>query len=301
MAPGGENASGPPTPSEALAEAIRALVREELQQPIPSTVAKQPPTWQDAVWLLILIVNIVLCVALIPERWLKDPALEMVGKVLPWLGGGTFVLGTTWFRDRLLAFSRSRRFKIAMASAIAPLVLLQIHFIPLRPQVDPADSHFFVDGELQEGHFDGDTRIWVKLSRHTFKVQPHESGGSATERTIEWGWLRVLQVSLSNHQPQWALIYPVNITSNGKGCRVHIRKVSAKGQFDSDFFDERLKKVADALEFEPKFDSDEVRLPLGTYEFSVEKAGCDAIQYPGPVEVPLNGPLDFGNMTCHVN
>src|SRR5215469_11446153 len=301
MAPDGEKESGPPAASEALVEAIRALVREELQKPLSPTIPKQPPTWQDVVWLLVLVLNVVLFVALIPERWLKDPALAMVGKVLPWLGGGTFVLGTTWFQDRLLALSRSRRFKIVMASVMAPLVLLQVRFIPLRPQIEPADSHFYVDGRLQEGYFHGDARIWVRLAGHKFEIAPYNKGGSATGRTIEWGWPKVVKASMWSHQPKSGLIYPVTITSDGKGCKVHIRTLNAKEQFDTDFFDERLKPTQDSLEFEPKFNSDEVKLPFGTYEVSLEKAGCQTIRYPGSVEVPLNGSLDFGNMKCKGN
>jgi hypothetical protein len=296
-----DKASRPPSPSAALVEAVRALVREELDRPAPPITPVQSPTWRDGFWLLVFVVNVVFFVDLIPEKWSKHPALEMLGRILPWLGGGTFVLGATWFRERLLAFSRSRRFMVTMAAACVPLLLLQVRFVSLRPKIDPPDSPFYVDGALQtpqQGTFQGQARIWLRLTGHAFKIQPHDSGGKTAERAIEWGWTRLLGAWLGNHQPQWALVYPLTITTDGEGCKVHIAKSNPKEQLDTDFYDERLKKADDSLEFEPKDNSETIKLPMGTYEFSVEKKGCETLKPPGPVNVPSKEPLDLGTMTC---
>jgi hypothetical protein len=301
MASKGHNASGPSTPSEALAEAIRALVREELNRPTPApaptTTPEQRPTWRDGVWLLILVVNVVLFVALIPKEWWHSPELEMPGKILPWIGGGTFILGATWFREHLIAFTRSRALKMTMVCAIGPLVMLQVRFVSLRPRIDPLESHFYVDGTQQQQRFQGQTRIWLRLGGHKFRIQPHDSGTAATERNIEWGWTRLLGAWVANRQPQWALVYPLTIT-DGDGCKVHIRKSKPKEVLDSDFFDERLKPVADSLEFEPKYTSDMVGLPAGTYEISAEKKGSRTSKPFGQVEIPSSDALDLGDMQC---
>jgi hypothetical protein len=297
----GDSTSAPAKPSDALAEAILALVREELNRPAPaSTPQEQRPTWRDGFWLLVVLANVVLFVSLVPKEWWSSPALEIPGKILPWIGGGTLVLGATWFRERLLALSRSRALKVSMVCAIVPLVLLQVRFVSLWPRIDPLESHFYVDGALQEPRFQGQTRLWVRLGGHKFKIQPHDSGGMTAERTIEWGWTRLLGAWLTNHQPHWALVYPLTIT-DGDGCKLHIRKSKPKEPFDSDFFDERLKRVADSLEFEPKYTSDMVGLPVGTYEISVEKKGSQTSKLPQPVEIPLNEPLDLGDMKCQGN
>src|SRR5271169_718277 len=124
-----------PMASDTIAEAIRALVREELQQASLGLVlakeqksAEEEPTWQDGFWLLVLIANIALVVSLVPEQVWKNPVFDVPGKILPWVGGGTFVLGATWFRERLLAFSRRRAFKIVMACALVPLLILHVRF-----------------------------------------------------------------------------------------------------------------------------------------------------------------------------
>ena len=297
-----EKVPGSAPPSEALVEAIRGLVREELKRPPPPPAAAQPPTWRDAFWLLVLVTDVVLFVGLLPEKGWNNPALEIIGKVLPWLGGGTFVLGATWFHDRLLAFSRSRASKMMLAYGFVPLLMFNVRFVPLWPTVEPSGSLFYVDDILQKPDlgqvgFQGESRIGLRLAHHTFKILPHETS-STKERTIEWSWPRLLKFGPGSHQPQWSLIYPLTIVTDGAGCKVTISKFEPKEQLDTDFYDSRVRRVADCLEFEPKDTSETIELPMGKYRLRVEKTGCDPLNYPNPVNVPSVGYLDPGPMKC---
>jgi hypothetical protein len=292
--------STPTPPSEAIAEAIRAIVREELKHPAP---VKQPspaedPSWQDAFWLLILIANVIFVVGLVPETWWKSPFLDIPSKVLPWIGGGTFVLGVTWFRERLVKFSRQRKFKAVMGVAFVPLLVLHIPFVTLYPRVDPPDSHLYVDDKPKEGPFQGNKKISLKLRSHTFKIEPHDAG-STVGRPIEWGWGSLLAAWLTNRNPKWVLIYPLTITSDGPGCTIRIGKSDSKEPLDTDFHDDALKKVANSWEFLPRKNSSRIDLPMGEYHIEVDKQGCDRWVYPTPVKVPSPSAVDLGPMTCH--
>lgn len=293
----GNKVSSPATPSDALIDAIRALVQEELGRSAPSQAAERRPTWQDGFWLLVLISNIVLLFGLIPDQWWKDPVLEIPSKILPWLGGGTFVLGATWFRDRLLAFSRSRTIKTAMACALVPLLLLHVPFVSLQPKIDPPDLQFYVDGTQRKGSFQGQARIWLRLANHTFKIQPHDKS-STNERVIDWSWKRLLGAWWEDQQPQWALTYPVTIVTDGMGCKVQISKANSEEQLDTDFYDSRVKRVANSLEFEPNSTSEIIKLPGGTYAMLVFKQKCETQKHSAPVKVPSDQGVEFEEMKC---
>lgn len=283
----------PPPPSAVLIDAIRALIREELKRPGPPGAEEQQPTWHDGFWLLILLVNIVLLVGLVPEQWWKHPALEVPGKLLPWLGGGTFVLGASWFRHRLLAFSGSWAIKIVLVCILLPLLLLHVPFISLQPKINPADLPFYVDGlQSSKKDFRGQTAIWLRLASHTFKI--HDTTNT-NEREIRWGWRHLLAVWWHGPQPHWALTYPVLIVSDGAGCKVRIKEVN-KEEIDSDFFE--LKRISSFLEFEPNNTSEKIKLPSGTYEFSLDKHGCETLNFPKPVTIPSGEIVDFGEVTC---
>jgi hypothetical protein len=295
----GDNAASPPTPSDTLVEALRELVREELKRPPPPTIHERPPTWRDGFWLLVFIVDVVLLVALIPETWWNDPALEIVGKILPALGGGTLILGATWFRERLLAFSRSRVFMVTMASALLPLVLLQVRFVPLRPRVDPQQATIYVDGDKpkEDVHsFDGQHAIRLRLRNHTFKIQRQLGGGKVEERApFEWSWRRLLWAWLRDNQPQWGLIYPLRITTDGEPCTVHISMSNPQEQLDTDFEYPELEKSGNSLQFTPKFNTVEIDLPMGKYDVSLEKKGFCPVTVRC-WDVPSNEAVDFASM-----
>ncbi len=282
------------SPADAVSEAIRALVREELNRStsIRDATTGPKPTWQDGTWLLVLIVNVVLVVDLVPQQWWKNPVLEITGKVLPWLGGGTFVLGATWFRERLLAFSRKRSFKIAMACGFAPLLVLHLPFVSLRPTIDPPDAQLYVDG-ARKGSFHGNEKIQLRLWNHSFQIQPYNSA-SGNPRVIDWSWRQLLTAWWKNEQPHWALIYPLTIVSDGKGCIIHLRKES----LDKDFSDEHLKRTGDRLDFMPNLNSETINLPAGNYTISVDRPKCETLARPYPVSVPSDGTVELGEMKC---
>src|SRR5215472_1704066 len=92
------------SPASKLIESMQEFVREELQHPgakqhaEPKYPAKERlPTWKDAFWLAVFIGDVALIFSWIPEQ-AKGP-LEFVGKFLPWLLGGLFVVLNDWFRD----------------------------------------------------------------------------------------------------------------------------------------------------------------------------------------------------------
>jgi hypothetical protein len=266
-----------------LANAIRALVREELNQPPTGPPAQRPPKWKDAFWLLVLICDIVLFITLIPEDLWSSPLLEEIGKLLPWIGGGTFVLGTMWFRERLLEFSRGRGFKIITALAFFALFLLHLPIIPLQPVIAPAQSHLLVDGVRKIGNFgDGETRIWVKAGGHSFKIVPDE-GGTALTREIEWSCPHLLRMWLTGLKPRWGIVYSVPIITDGQGSLVRISK--SDSILDTDFEDELLTRVGNVWEFRPVAQVDQIRLPYGDYSVSVEKEHCTPLKLPALIRV----------------
>jgi hypothetical protein len=258
------------TPAEALADAVRIVVRDELHKPEP-TATDEKPTWRDARWLLILIANVVLIFDRIPEDVRKD--FEILDKVLPWVAGGAFVLGTTWYHDRFLALSRKTAFRYVMALALIPLALLHFRIIPIRPVIVPPEAHFLVDDKSQEGHFEGKERVWVTLEHHVFKVQPYDTDSKDPVRTVEWDGFRVLSSVFKSKNPRWALAYKVSVVSDGEKCRVHIKAKEGE-ELDEDFFDPRLEKQGDSLIFRPQMNSDEILLPKGEYRLVVEEPGC---------------------------
>jgi hypothetical protein len=280
--------------AEAVSKAIRALVREELNKSTPvSDIKTGPkPTWQDGAWLLILIVNAVLLVDVVPQEWWKNPGLEITSKVLPWLGGGTFVLGATWFREHILALSRKRFFKITMACSLAPLLVFHLPFVSLHPIVDPPDAELYVDG-VNKGSFHGSEKARLRLWNHRFQIQPYNST-SVPPRVIEWTWRRLMAAWWKNEQPHWALIYPVTIVSEGKGCVIHLRKES----LDTDFSDEHLKRAGDHLDFAPNQNSEQINLPAGIYTISVDRPRCETLIHPASVSVSSEEIIELAEMKC---
>lgn len=289
-----QKTSGQVSTADAVSEAIRALVRDELNRSTPTrdSALRQKPTWQDGMWLLLLIANVVLVVDLVPQQWWKNPILEITGKVLPWIGGGTFVLGATWFRERLLEFSRKRTFKVAMACGFVPLLMLHVRFIPLQPTINPTDAQLYVDG-VHYGSFHGNEKIRLRLWNHTFRIQPYDPA-SGNFRVIDWTWRQLLAAWRDDNQPQWALIYPLTIVSDGKGCTIHLQKKP----LDSDFNDEHLKRVGDHLDFLPNLTSEIIYLPMGDYKISVDRAKCDTLTRSDPASVPSDGTVELGAMKC---
>lgn len=103
LPPVGSGASLRPVPALAEGPDTNASKLEQLIREIASDAppaAARPTTlggW-NVFFLVLLVVNVTLCIWLIPPESLKDERLAFLEKVIPGVGGSLFVLVTSWYK-----------------------------------------------------------------------------------------------------------------------------------------------------------------------------------------------------------
>lgn len=283
-----------------LAEAVRELVQEELRQspaPPDQVIVTGAPTWQDAFWLLLVITNLVLLFSWVPKEWLQDPRVEFFAMLVPWLCSGLFFVGYAWFRQRLLAVSRRRAFKLFQLALLGASLITQFPIFSVQAHVEPQNAFLFVNGKKTDNHRE---RLRLRLGNYDIKVSRAEGRRQPNERRFTLRWQELFRSTWSDYEPRWALLYPVRMRSRTKGIQVHIEKLESK--FDPDFLDAEqlqsigLQRANDSrvfLTIPPEKNVASTRLPVGSYRMYPEKEGCNSSD-PKDLQIrPQAGKLKF--------
>jgi hypothetical protein len=277
-------------PVNRLEDAIRQIVREELNSPtkIESSEASRP-TWKDAFWLAIFVIDVGLLLWWIPGSLLKDEHLDFLTKLVPWLGSYLFVLGYSWFRERILVFSRTKLFKgtlIALLVLLIPLYGSQMRLFHVSPRVEPKEETILkIDNETEKDP----ENIWQSLRRHDVTVT--DSAGK-NERKFVLGFGDIFRSLMdSSYRPRWPLLYEVLIATQDPEAEVIIEKTDS--EFDRDFVNQQVfSKTGLPLKFagDRKLtlhfiapenqvgDTDTLRLPYGIYKMIARKESCGSIE-----------------------
>lgn len=294
-------------PSARLEDAIREIVRAEIQQPTQPTVQPTKPRLSDAFWLLIIVTNTALLIAVIPEVVLQDSKLALFVKLVPWLGGSLFVLGYAWFSDQILNLTRRPIFKFSLMIlllVLIPVSISQLEVFSVRPLIEPKNAQLWVDGKAANL----DDNDWVRLSLQSHDIsiidQTDNENGEPNKRKFYLTYSEVFHAWRdSDYRPHWALIYSVPINAKFAN-ELEIRKDDSN--FDSLFWSKppptysgeevRRGAMQNTLLFTCDKGTFALPLPYGTYTLTSHKTGCDKVEKqivtvkPGVEQVELREP-----------
>jgi len=270
------------SPANKLVEGLRDLVRQEMQRPPePPTPAPAPaaklPNWKDALWLAVFIADVSLIFSWFPKE--SQGPFEFLGKFLPWLFGGLFVVANDWFRDRLLEISRAPHLRaVQLTFLVFGFAWGRIPIIPITASVSPPGTQLFIDGQEQATHH----TIWLAVGNHPVRISEGREGkdNAAKDREFTLSWGQLLKAAcVASDRPDWRLVFPMDVMGPESSTTVTLTKQD--GRFDSEFLKavhlEKFgfeKKSDNSLEFQtlPGGKDKPIELPYGQY--SVEGAGC---------------------------
>jgi len=284
--------------AEKLVEGLRELIRQELGNPAPPPEQKPEPSWQDKVWLVVLIANIALLISLTPSHWVKDPRLEFLRTLVPWLGGGILLIHSDWFRDRLMTLGRRRDYRLLQAALLLSLLAVRSPLFALRPIVLPGDAVL----SLNDRPEDHSRKLWLTLQNYKIRLTPAKGDGSE-ERHFQLSWTELMRAALGGAQPEWTLCYPFRWRINSQlfpmdeSAKLVI--VRSRGSFDRDFQPVKpLQKVNEKTVEHPVIAAlGAAVLPLGHYQVRLQKGPCTS--QPQPLEVTQNiKEIEFRELPC---
>jgi hypothetical protein len=221
-------------PAARLEESLRDLVHEEMGIVRDSAQKKQTPSGKDAFWLFLCVADAALLLWLLPDAMLANKRMELVGKLLTWLGGSLFVLGYVWFRKLFLSFVRHRGFKITLITLpffLVPLYVTQMDIFPGAPVVEPKNADLEIDGLPRQKE-----NLKLSLANHTVIVRESGKYGEATgnEREFKFGPKVVWDRWWNDKKFYWPLFYKVPVDFNLEGPE-KIELVKNDGRFDPEF------------------------------------------------------------------
>ena len=254
-----------------VVEALRSLIRREMGKPTEN----EHPSLKEGMWLLLFCVNLVLLVSRLPRELLSDPTVELAGRLLPTLLGSLFVIYLAWFRQRLLALSRHKRFNQLQVALLFVLTLIDLPLSRISPNILPKGTAFSIDGKLHKNV----QRVWLSCDVHDVTLHPPKNSDAAL-RQFRFPVRSLLSAAWSGgNGPEWSLLYPVDFTARDARSRVQVRKTH--GELYDDVLAgtdlDRLDKSAFIL----SMNGNRVRtiqLPLGSYELAwiLESGRCPA-------------------------
>lgn len=269
-----------------LEKAIRGIVREELKNPGKESAALTP-TALDAFWLFILLGNITFVLWFFSESQIASKRLDLLTKIVPWLGTSAFALGYTWARDQILALTRKRLFKIGQLMLFVLLSLSQLPILAIRPRIQPDDAQARI-GDQKESRKNGD-RVWLTLGTYGIRVDlltRQLADSLTTPADFELGYSDLLGGLWGRgSQPQWYLKYRTDIVTSGPRIDITIDKTDSG--YDRTFLSSNPHtfaglpvKVKDAHTLQIRGSEGEagdihsLELPFGVYEIKAEYAAC---------------------------
>lgn len=281
-----------PTPTNnRLDEIIRQIVREEITNPsVPAVSEPLQPTLKDGIWLLVMVTNVALLLALVPDTILTNSKLGLFLKLVPWLGSSLFVLGYAWFRDGILDLTRRRIFKVLLLAALViltPLAVSKLRIFRIHPLIEPSTAKVLIDDKpVMTNSDDG---INVSLQSHTITIMEDsaDDGENADEkkqnkRKFQMSFREVFRAWRdSSYRPRWPLIYDVTVSDQKLVDLIEIRK---EGDFDPDFWAQPAPAYGGAevirgaepglLLFNWTGGDVSLRLPYGRYKLTARRQNC---------------------------
>ena len=262
---------------------------------------KVRPSGFDAFWLVLTIVNCALILWLLPDRVLKADWFDVLGgKIAPWLATSVFVAGYTWFAAEILAFTRSKAFRVLQAVLFVPLFLLEVPLVTLRAEITPPNAQLLVDGvrvrrthaEWRDDAYLHD--IQLVLRPHRFELRPPDywEAKRAAAQDIELGWRDMLGAVFKQRELHWSIVWPVTLSAPCSISRVIVIRQN-HDSFDNNYLatwglDQQVWPVASTAPYQrltwddrgefhtlevevPRVKSANlshtVRLPAGSYRF----------------------------------
>jgi hypothetical protein len=309
------------TTSARLEEAIRQIVREEIKHPSVAALSEETkkvtevpasspqPNLKDGLWLLLIVTNVALLLALVPDNVLTNSKLGLLVKLVPWLGSYLFVLGYAWFRDGILELTRHIIFKVLMLGALVilgPLSVSKLRIFQVHPLIEPSSAEVQVDGEPVAVDTKGEIRI--SLQRHTITISENstDEGEKPNTREFQMSFREAFRAwRESTYQPRWTLLYDVAVSDQKAVDELEIRKA---GDLDPDFWrnpEPAYGGAAVTQGREPgmllfKWTGGDVglRLPYGSYKLTARRQGCLDTEVQS-VEVKKGvGPVRFQRNLC---
>lgn len=280
------------SPLTQIDEALREIIREELGRTPTSTPEKRPHLG-DAAWLVVIVTNLALLLALIPDSVLQSTKLGLIIKVIPWLGSYLFVLGYAWFSDQIIRFTRQPAFKvtqIVMLVVLAGVSFSRLQVFDIHPLIEPQGAEVMVDGGLVT--VDKDGSIAVSLKSHDITItdkSDKNQRGEPNEREFQLSFRDAFHAWRdSNYKPHWPLTYEIWFTAEKPISELEIRKID--GNFDADFWAKPSSTASkrpltrgrdvNVLLFAWEQNTRTVAfdLPFGTYKVLAKKFDCQGIE-----------------------
>ncbi len=294
-----------PSAAVQLETAIRSLVREELGKPQTQDEPEIVPRASDAGWFLVVVTNSVLLLTLVPDEWFKDPRIEILGKLVPWLGSGLFLVGCTWFRDRFLQIGRQRAFKVGMVITLVVLSLIQLPLFSINIAAAPADAKVLVDSRLLD---DPTRHQWLTLGRHEVRVV-QSLGEDRNERIFSLSSADLLPGFLgwSPERLRCPLLWKVDFAvPDHPGATLRIE--SSDGAFDDHFWNSYaetpLVRISDSSDSTALFTlrsnsyAESAMIPVGSYRVTAQVQGCALESQNVRVGPGTDSTVTFETMTC---
>lgn len=279
-----------------LTEAVRELIRQELQSP-QETQAAVEPRISDAGWLLLTIADLVLLLSLVPARWFESPLAGVLEKLVPWLCSGLFLVGYTWFRDRLLIFTRTRYFKIALLSVFPLLLVSYTPVFAIRFMVEPAaGASLLVDGKPANPS----GKIWLHLRSYEISVRSAQSG--ATGRDLEIGpsdlWRGIF--GLFGNKVDCPLLWDVELMRSDQRSQLRIEGITDQTFLQNPSVGGSFSRDGESILFH--FPEGGVlvhaKLPVGRYRIRAESPGCEPSSFRDVQVGPGSTLLQIEGLQC---
>ena len=287
--------------STLLEKAIRGIVRDEMNYP-PRETGILTPKGSDAFWLFILLGNITFVLWFLSESQVASEKLDLLTKIVPWLGTSAFALGYTWARDKVLALTRHGLFKIGQLLLFLVLFLSQLPILSIRPAILPQDALAKI-ADQKEPRKDGE-RIWLTLGTYKVKIdlltrQPADDLTTSAE--FELGYPDLLGSWWGKGgQPHWYLKYRSDIGTSGANTDITITKTDSS--FDKSFLNSNLHtyenipvniKDANTLHIRGTEkvvgDLHSLDLPFGVYEIRANYLTCQKESDPQVIDMKNRG------------
>jgi hypothetical protein len=202
-------------PSESkLTEAIRELIREEIQNP-KAPAEKPGPVWIEIFWISVVIANLVMLATQVSDVVVKDSAFEFAFKVIGFVFGGSLVVYASWVREHLVKLANVHWFRATQLTLLFLLVFFHVDLFPITPSLSPPGSHLFID-DKEEHLRNGDT-LFFRLASHQVRVLP-PTGADKLPHDLEVlpnefpiGVKDLVFGAYRGVAAQWSPLYPLSI------------------------------------------------------------------------------------------
>ena len=201
--------------SSKLEEALRELIREELQS--PQQPAERPkPVLVEILWVGVVIANLVLLIVQVSDAVPKDSAFDFAFKIVGSVSGGSLVVYASWAREELMRLARVRWFQATQIALLILLISLRINLFPIAPILDPPGAHLFVD-EAEE-HIKRGEKLSLRFASHAIKILPPEGGDKVNTIEVLRNEFPVTVADLMfgayrGPATHWSPLYPLSILS----------------------------------------------------------------------------------------